>query len=460
MDEQEEPSQQTQDRLRLSEDDESPPEDVQKAGARRDFISLLTLGFGFTLLFTAFQTGSQVSELVFKSYDKEHDTSINAYNGAVVLYIVFAMANWIAPSIISIVKPKLSLIGGAACYTIYLSMFLYPSNAVLYIYSVIIGIGAAVLWTAQGTLMVAYSNKETMDRNANIFWAQFQTCLIIGPLYVFFTWHGKDEIADSDRITLYSILTGLAGASMVIFALLRQPSSGAVVSSGDRSLKHAVDAFKNSIKLAFTKQMGLLMLPMAYSGFILSMYSLVLPTSVGSTAALPDAKSLVGLVGLLVGVGEIVGATSYGFLTKWFPKWARGFIILFAMTCHLTSFVLIFIALPADAPFGNLTDEPTYVQPTAFIIGTISVLLGLGDSAFNTQIMGILGHLYKDDSAPAFALYKFAQSFTAGVGFFYSSILILRWQLLIQAMCCLFGASGYLLVEYKMERPGSSYEQI
>ena len=74
----------------------------------------------------------------------------------------------------------MSLIGGGACYTLYLSMFLYPSNAVLYIYSVIIGIGAAVLWTAQGTLMVAYSNKETMDRNANIFWAQFQTCLIIG----------------------------------------------------------------------------------------------------------------------------------------------------------------------------------------------------------------------------------------------------------------------------------------
>ena len=63
----------------------------------------------------------------------------------------------------------------------------------------------------------------------------------------------------------------------------------------------------------------------------------------GSTGALPDAKSLVGLVGLLVGVGEIVGALSYGFLTKLFPNWARGFIIIFAMCCHLTAFMLIFI---------------------------------------------------------------------------------------------------------------------
>ena len=53
--------------------------------------------------------------------------------------------------LLTVLKPKLSLIIAAASYVLYLSMFLYPSNAVLYIYSVIIGIGAAVLWTAQGT---------------------------------------------------------------------------------------------------------------------------------------------------------------------------------------------------------------------------------------------------------------------------------------------------------------------
>ena len=56
-----------------------------------------------------------------------------------------------------------------------------------------------------------------------------------------------------------------------------------------------------------------------------------------------DAKSLVGLVGLLVGVGEICGALGYGFLTKVFPSWARGFIILFSLGCHCVCFILIFI---------------------------------------------------------------------------------------------------------------------
>lgn len=120
----------------------------------------------------------------------------------------------------------------------------------------------------------------------------------------------------------------------------------------------------------------------------------------------------------------------------------------------------IFTAIPWDASFGNTTSTPTYIPPSAAIVSIIAVLLGLGDSGFNTQIMGILGNLYKDDSAPAFALYKFAQSFTAGVGFFYSSVLTLEYQLLIQAFFCVSGSACYLIVEHQLERPGTSYDQI
>lgn len=38
-----------------------------------------------------------------------------------------------------------------------------------------------------------------------------------------------------------------------------------------------------------------------------------------------------------------------------------------------------------------------------------SFLLGLGDSCFNTQLLSILGFLYAEDSAPAFAVFKFVQ---------------------------------------------------
>lgn len=38
-----------------------------------------------------------------------------------------------------------------------------------------------------------------------------------------------------------------------------------------------------------------------------------------------------------------------------------------------------------------------------------SFLLGLGDSCFNTQLYSILGCVYAEQSAPAFAIFKFIQ---------------------------------------------------
>lgn len=38
-----------------------------------------------------------------------------------------------------------------------------------------------------------------------------------------------------------------------------------------------------------------------------------------------------------------------------------------------------------------------------------SFLLGLGDSCFNTQLLSIIGFMFRDDSAPAFAAFRFTQ---------------------------------------------------
>lgn len=38
-----------------------------------------------------------------------------------------------------------------------------------------------------------------------------------------------------------------------------------------------------------------------------------------------------------------------------------------------------------------------------------SFLLGLGDSCFNTQLYSILGRIYAEESAAAFAIFKFIQ---------------------------------------------------
>ncbi|CBY39779.1 unnamed protein product [Oikopleura dioica] len=225
-------------------------------------------------------------------------------------------------------------------------------------------------------------------------------------------------------------------------------------------LKKTLQAFKNALRIAATRQMGLLMVTQAYTGFVMSFYVLAFPTSVGSTNALPDPKSLVGIAGLMIGTGEVSGAIGWGLVNRWAKLWGRGIVIISSTFCHLAAFILLFLSIPDDAPFGKNTSAPTYIAPTETLVCITGILIGIGDSGFNTQIMGILGQLYPDDSTPAFALYKFSQSFTAAVGFFYSSVLTLPWQILIQTSTLLLGSASYLLVEYRLIDADTTYERI
>ncbi len=44
-----------------------------------------------------------------------------------------------------------------------------------YVVSVLIGCGAAILWTAQGVYLALNSNDLTISRNSGLFWALFQS---------------------------------------------------------------------------------------------------------------------------------------------------------------------------------------------------------------------------------------------------------------------------------------------
>ena len=53
--------------------------------------------------------------------------------------------------------------------------FLWPSEAWLYLGSVLVGLGAAVIWTGQGNYLTIMSEPDNaMSRNSGIFWAQLQ----------------------------------------------------------------------------------------------------------------------------------------------------------------------------------------------------------------------------------------------------------------------------------------------
>jgi len=95
----------------------------------------------------------------------------NGYFSLCIIYAVSAFANWLAPSIVALLGVKRSLISGAVPYAVFVVSFIYPTAWVLYVMSALVGVGAAVLWTAQGTYLTLASTSETMSKNAGLFWA-------------------------------------------------------------------------------------------------------------------------------------------------------------------------------------------------------------------------------------------------------------------------------------------------
>lgn len=430
-------------------------------------------------MFTAFQTCGNVAQTVIRSLNST-DFHGSGYTSLAIIYGVFSASNLITPSVVAIVGPQISMFVSGLFYSIYIAVFIQPFPWSFYTASVFIGIAAAVLWTAQGNCLTINSDEHTIGRNSGIFWALLQSSLFFGNLYIYFAWQGKTQISENDRRTVFIALTVISLVGTVLFFLIRKPDPENVLGEDDDScddqdmeatesaqnnVAKAADAFKKSLKLCVTKEMLLLSVTTAYTGLELTFFSGVYGTCIGAVNKFgTEEKSLIGLSGIFIGIGEILGGSLFGLLSR-SSRLGRNPVVLLGTLVHFLAFYLIFLNLPGDAPIAPVegTNSSAYIRPSKEIAILCSFLLGLGDSCFNTQLLSILGFLYSEDSAPAFAIFKFVQSICAAVAFFYSNYLLLHWQLLVMVIFGFFGTISFFAVEWDaaaIVARGSDYRSI
>lgn len=363
--------------------------------------------------------------------------------------------------------------------------FLKPAGWFLYISSSILGFGAAILWTGQGNYITLNSDAETMGRNSAIVWAMMQSCLVVGGVFLYSEFRGTTSIELPAVRIIYSVFLAVSGLGVICLALLRRPprrdrDKHLLTRTGDEANQNdlvesisagnpgivdsvhtrdsvAVEKEKSdwrkdlikTFRLIPTREMLLLAVVMVYTGMELTAWSGIYPTSLGNTLRFGETQhqEMVALHGIFIGIGQILGGGSFGLLGGKTLKWGRSPIIILGTVVHLVCFFLVFLTIPREAPLG-VTDNVAFLkQPSVYLALFCSFLFGLGDSCWNTQLYSILGSLYPDDSAPAFALFKFFQSASAAVSFFYGSQLLLHWQLLALAVMCVVGALCFFPVE-------------
>ncbi|KAI1884668.1 hypothetical protein AGOR_G00228790 [Albula goreensis] len=438
--------------------------------------NVVILGIGFLLIFTAFTTCGNIEQTVIKHV--ENQTFVGSgYHSLGIIYGVFSVSNLFAPTVVAILGPQITMFLSGILYSGYIAVFILPATWSLYFTSVLIGVGAAMLWTAQGHFLVQNSDAATINRNTGVFWGLLQCSMLFGNLYIYIDWNGITEITDSNRKTMFMVLLVVSVLGTLCFVVLRKPPPQEEILSEEEgqsllsarviykqraasAVREAKSDLGTMLQLLRSRTILLLSCCMAYSGLELSFYSGVYGTCLGATAHFgKSAKSLIGLSGIVVGIGEIIGGGLFGLVCK-NNRLRRTSVVFLGMVVHFIAFYLIFLNIPDDAPvvLKTSSQHETYLVPSVSIALLCSFLLGLGDSCFNTQLYSILGCVYADQSAPAFTIFKFIQSICAAVAFFYSGYLLLSWQLLVMVLTGFVGTLCFFVVE-KMQNLSVALEQ-
>lgn len=408
------------------------------------FYNIVLLGVIFMLIFTAFQTCSMVQVLVLEGANIESNNSAgNGYTSLAIVYGSFSLSNWLAAYIVEVLTAKWGLFIGGLTYCIFLGWFLRPHQITLYLFSALLGFGAAVLWAAQGKFLSINSTEETMSRNTNVFWGLFQSCLIWGNLIIIHQFSSLTIITKPTRTSLFIILTVVSGVGVLGVIFLRKRKQLVAVEEEIKS--QPLKIFKRSFQIMFSKDMLLLSVIFLYTGIELA-YLSVLVTSVGHmTFFKSESKQLAGLCGLFIGFGQI-SSSFFFILASSFRHLDKRLVLLAGFVAHVVTFFIVFTTFPSESPLVE-TDALTYFQPSKALVFVSSFLLGFGDSCINTQIYPTLRQLYLNDIASACALFKFLQSLACTSSFVYSSYAFMEIQLGILSVLLFIGTLLFFLLE-------------
>ncbi|KAL1539815.1 UNC93-like protein 1 [Salvia divinorum] len=112
-----------------------------------------------------------------------------ANNANTALYTAFAVFGVLGGGIYNILGPRLTLLSGCSTYVLYAASFLYYNHYQRQTFAIVsgafLGVGAGLLWTAQGAIMTSYPPHDRKGSYIALFWSIFNLGGVIGGLIPF-----------------------------------------------------------------------------------------------------------------------------------------------------------------------------------------------------------------------------------------------------------------------------------
>jgi len=250
-----------------------------------------------------------------------------------VLYGLFAATGLISGGINNLLGPRLTLFFGTLGYALYVgALWCFQTQGTrwfLIFAGALLGISAALLWSAQGCIMMSYPLEKDKGKSFSVFWAIFQFGSFLGSLIALainIRSGGLTEVSTSTYIAfLVIIFLGIGSAFLVL------PPNRVVRGDGTIPKLEAASAPHEEVvgMARLLKDWRMLaLLPMFFASNYFYAYQ-------GAVNALMFDGPTRALNATLEGAGAIVGAILIGYLVldgKRFHRRTRGYMGLAVVT--------------------------------------------------------------------------------------------------------------------------------
>ncbi|KAI0344178.1 MFS general substrate transporter [Trametopsis cervina] len=370
-------------------------------------------------------------------------------NSNSALYATFAFAAFFAGSINNVMGSKNTLLIGSVGYALYIGSYLainiHPNLGGFVIAAgSVLGVCAGLLWTAQGSLMLAYPTENQKGKFIAIFWSIFNLGGVVGAsVSLGQNFHSEDNSVGNGTYIGFIVLTGIG----VLIPLLMVDPRKMIRSDGTRVIVPHHPSWK-------TEFFGL-WVALKTDPWIVLLFPMFFASNWFYTWQFNDFNGAIfnirarSLNNLVYWLSQIVGSVSIGFLLdqqglsrrlRAFSGWCV--LVFMVFVVHTWAFFY------QKEYTRELIKSPDYVKLDIFdgpYVGRIFLYIccGLLDSMWQTTAYWLMGAMSNNPAKLAHftGFYKSIQSAGAAgiwradaVGIPYLNMFISTWVLLVAGL--------------------------
>lgn len=384
---------------------------------------------------------------------EDEDFTADAYVGSIVHFIGSCSVAFFTSSIVNKIGPRPTMIIAAALQLLYVAQFLFLINWLFYLGNFVRGVGAGIIWTAQGRFLTQNSTKQTITKNASIFTWIIATNRIVGNVYIYFRFT-SEVISKSHRQEIYGIMTLFTVFTVVIFSCLQKAKYNQPVK------QNFILSLKTMFKLFCEPRIWFMVPSMMFLSMNFSLSSIHC-NSVGFTETMSadTAMRKISLCGIVFGIGGLLcGLTLTGIDNK-IKKSYYFYIIIFGFSTSLLSNILVFINLPNSSSHGA-TMEPGLIPSNLPIALIASTLYGFGDACFFQQAYAMSGILLKQKIAHAHGIFRFFIGFSAIITFTLATFIGLYVAICVVSLVGIIAVVCFCTAEIKYKNQISGEDEF